>query len=98
MRHLALYHAEIQGSGGAPAQLAQLLLGDLRQVQHLVRPAQEQLTRLGQLQFSLATDKQLHSQLLLQQLDLMAQRRLAHPQLFRRMGDVQFLGYRYKVA
>ena len=94
----ALHHAQIDGARHPLPQAGKLLPGLVGQLLHLDRPAQQEGPLLGELQVPLAPDKKLNAQLLLQGLDLVAQGRLAHVQLFRRPGDVQLPGHDSKVA
>ena len=93
----ALHHADADGARQPILHFPQLLPGLIRQLQHLVGPAQQQAAGLGQLQVPLAPDEQRHPQILFQGLDLVAQRGLAHVQLFGGPGDVQLLGHNHKV-
>ena len=92
-----LHHADADGAGQPVLHFPQLLPGLIRQLQHLVGPAQQQAAGLGQLQVPLAPDKQRHPQLFFQGLDLVAQRGLAHVQLFGGPCDVQLLSHHHKV-
>ena len=93
----ALHHADADGAGEPILHFPQLLPGLIRQLQHLVSPAQQQTAGLGQLQVPLAPDKQRYPQFFFQRLDLITQRGLAHVQLFGGPCDVQLLGYNHKV-
>lgn len=87
----ALHHAEADGPGELAAQRGQVPPGLFRKVHHLNGPLQQQGARFRQRQPPLTPDEQLNAQLFLQSLDLVAERRLAHLQLFRGSGKVELL-------
>ena len=94
----ALHHAQIDGAGHPLPQAGNLLPGFVRQLLDLNRPAQQERSLLGQLQTPLPPEKELDPQFLLQGLDLVAEGRLTHIQLFRCPGDVHLLGYNGKIV
>ena len=97
-RRPSLHHSQIKGAGDAVFHLPDFLPGLFREVKKLIRPAQQRGPLLGELEPPLAPHKERSAQLLLQQPELMAQRRLAHMELLRRAGDVQLLGGDGKIA
>ncbi len=66
--------------------------------QDRARIGQQSAPRIGQLHAARLAPEQLHAQFLLQPANLLAERRLLHPQPFRRPRDVAFLGDRDEVA
>ena len=96
-RGTALHHADGDGAGEPILHFLQLLPGFVRQLQHLVGPAQQKAAGFGQLQVPLAPEEQGNTQFLLQGLHLVAQRGLTHVQLFGGPGDIQLLGHHHKV-
>ena len=91
------HNAEADGAGQLFPQIQQVPPGFFPKLQHLHGPLVQQISRLCQCQPPLSPDEQLHPQLFFQKFNLVAQGRLAHLQLFRRPGEVQFLGHHYKV-
>ena len=64
----------------------------------LDRPAQQEISLLSEPQTTLPLNEQLDPQRLLQCLDLVAEGRLTHVQLFCRPGNVQFLSHNGKIV
>ena len=88
----ARHAAKAQSSGQAHGERAHLLPGTLRQIQQLGCTTVEQFSGLRQLQSSAAAKEQRCAQLLLQSLNLIAQRRLAHIEPLGGPGKIQLLG------
>ena len=96
-RRPAFHHADADGPGQTVFHVGQLLFGLVRQLENLCGPAEKQIARFGELKVPFAPDQQGDAQFLLQRLQLVTQRRLAHVQFFGGPGNIQLLGHHGKV-
>ena len=93
----ALDQADVQFAG-KPFERTDLFPGLLRELQELLGPAVEYGPGIGQGQVPLASNKEECAQLFFQRFHLVGEGRLAHVELFRRTGDVQFFRHRDEVS
>ena len=89
--------AQTDGAVLGRAQLPQLLLGVLHELENLPPPGLEEAALLRQLKLPAPSDQQGDPQLLLQALDLPGEGGLGHVELFRCPGDVPLLGHSEEV-
>ena len=88
--------ADAEAQGGGLHALLQPGPGGPRQGQDLPGILGEQVPLLGQPHLLAGAVEQLHPQLVLQGVDLVAHRRLGQPQLLRRPGEVEKVGHRHE--
>ena len=89
--------AQTDGAILGRAQLPQLLLGVLHELEDLPPPGLEKTALLRQLKLPAPSDQQGDPQFLLQALDLPGEGGLGHVELFRCPGDVPLLGHSEEV-